>query len=257
MGSNLDDGFAIYPMVEEAEATGAVAGVYAELLSRMPFVPSLYKSFAVCPGYLVLAYEQSASMLDGDELPAAGTALGESVRDVVAPPEQAEVRATLARFVGPLGRMLLLSCGLLLALQDELDAPPAPGQAPPARAVEPDEPAPSQWDAPSPDLYGRIRAELRTPIVNTIWRTLAAEGQLEAAWAALQPQVEASRAAADDLQRRAVQEARDLPWSVLASPTALEQAGIADARPGMTAVLDAYVKTLPRLLVLASSSKET
>ena len=256
MGSNLDDDFAIYPMVEEAEATGGVAGVYAELLTRMPFVPSLYTSFAVCPAYLVLAYEQSAPLLDGDALPAAGAALGESVRDAVTPPESAEVRATLAQFVGPLGRMLLLSAGLLLALQGELDAPPAPGQAPPARPVEPEEPAPSQWDAPSPELYGRIRADLRTPLINTIWRQLAAEGQLEAAWQALQPQVQASRSAADDLQRRAVQQARELPWSVVAGPEALERAGVADARPGIAAVLDAYVKTLPRLLVLASSSKE-
>ena len=257
MGSNLDDGYAIYPMVEEPEATGVVAGAYAELLTRMPFVPSLYKSLAVCPDYLVLAYEQSAPLLDGEALPAAGAALAESVRDAVTPPEQAEVRTTLARFVGPLGRMLLLSCGLLLALQDELGAPPAPGQAPPPRPVEPNEPVPSQWDAPAPELYGRIRAELRTPVVNTIWRQLAAQGQLEAAWSALQPQVEPSRGAADGLQRRAVQEARDLPWSVVASPAALEQAGAVDARPGMAAVLDAYVKTLPRLLVLAASSQES
>lgn len=42
--------------------------------------------------------------------------------------------------------------------------------------------------------------------------------------------------------------------TVVASREALAAAGIADAAPGMTAVLDAYVKTLPRLLVLASSS---
>ena len=46
-GSDLSHGFAIYPMVEEGEATGAVAGVYAALLTRMPFVPSLFKSFAL------------------------------------------------------------------------------------------------------------------------------------------------------------------------------------------------------------------
>ena len=65
VSSNRDDGFAIYPMVEEAEATGVVAGVYAELLSRMrmPFVPSLFKSLAVCPPYLVLAYEQCEGVL--------------------------------------------------------------------------------------------------------------------------------------------------------------------------------------------------
>jgi hypothetical protein len=170
MASNLSDGFAIYPMVEESEATGVVAGVYAELLTRMPFVPSLFKSFALCPAYLVLAYEQSTGVLDGDALETAGQELGASVRDVVQPPEQEEVRQTLAQFVGPLGRMLLLSSGLLRALQGELEAPPAPGQAPPVRPVEPDQPAPSQWDAPSPALYGEIRAALDTPIINTIWR---------------------------------------------------------------------------------------
>lgn len=158
MASNLGDGFAIYPMVEEGEATGAVAGVYAQLLTRMPFVPSLFKSFALCPQYLVLAYEQSAGVLDGNELKTSGHELGASVRDIVQPPEQEQVRQTLAAFVGPLGRMLLLSSGLLLALHGELDAPPAPGDAPAGRPVEPGQPAPSQWDAPAPALYGALRA---------------------------------------------------------------------------------------------------
>jgi hypothetical protein len=254
MASNLSDGFAIYPMVEEDEATGVVAGVYAELLTRMPFVPSLFKSFALCPAYLVLAYEQSTGVLDGDALPSAGQQLGASVREVVQPPDQEDVRQSLAQFVGPLGRMLLLSGGLLLALQGELDAPSAPGQAPPARPVEPEQPAPSQWDAPSPELYGQIRGALDTPIVNTIWRQLAGKGQLERAWAVLAPQVQASRAAADDLQARALDAARELPWTVVASRDALSAAGVGDAAAGLTAVLDAYVKTLPRLLVLASSS---
>jgi hypothetical protein len=254
MASNLSEGFAIYPMVEEGEATGAVAGVYAELLTRMPFVPSLFKSFALCPRYLVLAYEQSAGVLDGDELKASGQELAASVQDVVQPPEQEQVRQTLATFVGPLGRMLLLSSGLLLAIEGELDGPPAPGAAPAARPVEPDQPAPSQWEAPAPALYGALRAALDTPMVNTIWRTLAALGQLEQAWSALEPQVGSSRPAADALQERSLEIARGLPWTVVASRDALVAAGIGDAAPGMAAVLDAYVKTLPRLLVLASSS---
>jgi hypothetical protein len=254
MASNLSDGFAIYPIVEEEEAIGVAAGVYAELLTRMPFVPSLFKSFALCPAYLVLAYEQSAGVLDGDALGTAGQELAASVREAVLPPGQEQVRQTLAQFVGPLGRMLLLASGLLLALQGELEAPPAPGQAPPARPVEPDQPAPSQWDAPSPALYGQIRAAMDTPIVNTIWRQLAAQGHLEQAWSALGPQVATSRAAADELQARAGEAARDLPWTVAASRDALSAGGVGDAAPGMNAVLDAYVKTLPRLLVLASSS---
>ena len=257
MASNLSDGFATYPMVEESEATGVVAGVYAELLTRMPFVPSLFKSLALCPGYLVLAYEQSVGVLDGDELPASGQQLAASVRDAVRPPEQEQVRQTLAAFVGPIGRMLVLSSGLLLALDGELDAPPAPGERPATRPVEPDRPAPSQWEAPAPSAYGEIRRALDTPMVNTIWRRLAADGLLEQAWSVLGPQAAASRPAADALQQRALDAARRLPWTVVADRAALDAAGVGDAAPGMTSVLDAYVKTLPRLLVLASSSADS
>ena len=45
-----------------------------------------------------------------------------------------------------------------------------------------------------------------------------------------------------------------MAWRVAASPAALEQAGLSDARPGMTSVLDAHVTTLPRVLVLVASS---
>jgi hypothetical protein len=103
-------------------------------------------------------------------------------------------------------------------------------------------------------LYGEIRAALETPLINTIWRQLAAQGQLGDAWTALEPQIGSSREAADALQQRAFEAARSLPWSVAATPAALADAGIPDALPGMAAILDAYVKTLPRLLVLASSS---
>ncbi len=254
MGSNLSNGFAIYPMVEEAEATGVVAGVYAELLTQLPFVPSLFKSLAVCPQYLVLAYEQAAGVLGGERFTDCANALAASVRGGAKPPEQEQLRQTLAQFVGPLARMLVLSCGLLLALQDQLDAPPAVGSAPPARPVGADRGAPSQWESAAPEVYGEIRAALETPMINTIWRQLAAQGQLESAWAALRPQVAASRPAADALQQRALDVARDLPWSTAATPAALATAGVADAAPGMAALLDAYIKTLPRVLALASSS---
>jgi hypothetical protein len=60
--------------------------------------------------------------------------------------------------------MLLLSSGLLLAIRDKVDVPPAPGRVPEPHRVEPRKPAPSQWDAPAPQLYGEIRAALQTPI---------------------------------------------------------------------------------------------
>jgi hypothetical protein len=254
MGSDLTDPFAIYPMIEESEATGVVAGVYAQLLESLPFVPSLFKSFALSPDYLVLAYEQAAGVMQDDRFRAAAQELSDSVRDAVRPPEDAQVRETLAEFVGPLGRMLLLSCGLLLALEGRLEIEPAPGRRPGPRPVQPERQQPSQWQAPAPALYGEIRAALQTPLVNTIWRTLAGKGQLEAAWRALAPQVESTRPMADELQRRAMRAAAQVRWTVGATPATLERAGVADVAPGMAAVLDAYVKTLPRVLVLASSS---
>ncbi len=247
-------GFADYPMVEEAEATGRVAGVYAQLLDGMPFVPSLFKSLALCPGYLVLAAEQAAPALQDDGFGALAQELADSVRAASTPPDDDETRAVLARFVGPLSRMLLLTAGLRLALDDQLAAPPAPGRAPAPRPVQPRRPAPSPQDAPAPQLYGEIRAALDTPMVNSIWRELAGQGRLAAAWAALGPQAPATRPVAEDVQRRAVDAARRVRWQVVASPAALSQAGVDDAAPGMAAVLEAYAITLPRVLVLAASS---
>lgn len=256
MGSDAAAEFAAYPMVEEAEATGVVAAVYAQLLDGMPFVPSLFKSLALCPGYLVLAYEQAAPVLSSPSFASTAQQLVSSVREMARPPGNTEVRGALAEFAGPLSRMLLLATGLRLGLDGELDLPPAPGHAPAPRPAQPRSPAPSAEDAPAPRLYGEIRAALETPIVNSIWRTLAGRGLLESAWSALGPQVTTTRRAADGLQEAASEAARRLPWTVAATPAALEQAGLGDARPGMASVLDAYVRTLPRVLVLVASSTD-
>ncbi|TQN42867.1 hypothetical protein FHU33_2277 [Blastococcus colisei] len=257
MHGDLGRGFAGYPMVEEAEATGVVAGVYARLLDDMPFVPSLFKSMALCPGYLVLAYEQGAPVQAEPEFAALADGLAASVRDAAIPPPEQEVREALAQFVGPLSRMLLLAAGLRLALDGGLEAPPAPGQPPEPRPVEPRDPAPSPWDAPAPQLYGEIREALDTPLINSIWRALAGRGLLEPAWAALRSQAAATRPAADDLRQRALDAARRVPWQSAASPPALQAAGLGDAAPGMASVLDCYLTTLPRVLVLTASSSVT
>lgn len=242
---------ALYPMVEESEATGVVAAVYADLLTRMRFVPSLFKTFALCPQYLVLANEQAR---DGDALQHAARELVASVQDVVQPPRDEGVRATLGRYAEPISRMLLLSAGLQLALRSELTAPSARGEAPPSRPLDPDLAPPSQRSAPAPGVYGEIRAALGTPIVNTVWRDLADAGQLDVAWDVLRPQVPAALAAAEPLQARAVSLARQVRWPAAADPVALRRAGAPDAAAGMATVLDAYGKTLARVLALAASS---
>lgn len=249
-------GYVPYPMVEEADATGAVAGVYAGLLQSMPFVPSLFKSLAVCPGYLVLAAEQAHGVLREPSFTSTAQELVSAAGDVATPPADPAAREALAEFTGPLARMLSLAAGLRLALDGELAAPPAPGRRPAPGPVDPQSPPPSPDDAPALALYGQIRAALDTPIVNSVWRSLAGRGLLEVAWRPLGAQARATRAAADRLQQQAIDGARRLPWPAIAGPEALDAAGLADARPGVAAVLDGYVMTLPRVLVLVASSAD-
>ena len=257
MGSDLTSPFAIYPMVEEHEATGRVAAVYGQILGSMPFVPSLFKSLATCPGYLVLAWDQASHVLGQAAFGDTAASLAGSCREAATPPADADVRHALGRFVGPLGRMLLLSAGLLEALEGRLQAPRASPEPPPAAEVHPEQQVPSQWELDAWSTYGEIRRALGTPLVNSIWRALAGEGLLEQARESLHPQVPTTRKAAQLLQERAVAEAHSYRWPVIASPGALGAGGVADAAPAQAAILDAYVKTLPRILALAASSDES
>jgi len=242
-----------YPMVEEEQATGRVAAVYAEALERSPFVPSVLKSLAVCPPFLVLAWQQAAPVLDSGEMADAADRLAAAVRDAAAPPRDHGDRELLGGFVAPLGRMLLLSCGLLAALEGAMDGhPPATASAPRAPLSPLTNAVPTLADLGAPAVFGRIRAGLETPIVNTIWRRAAAEGRLERVWDQLEPQTPTTRPRADQLQREAMAAAHGLPWEVVADSAALERAGLGDATPGMAAILRAYVATLPRVLTLVA-----
>lgn len=105
-------------------------------------------------------------------------------------------------------------------------------------------------------LFGRIRAALDTPIVNSIWRRVASEGRLEAVWDQLEPQAAGTRERARDLRSAAMHASlRDLPWEVVADPSALRSAAVEDAAPGTTAVLHAYATTLARVLTLVASCR--
>lgn len=156
----------------------------------------------------------------------------------------------------PLARIVLLSAGLYVALDGELEAASADAAPPTAVYAVAERPAPSQWQADAPDVFGRIRLALQTPIVNSIWRELAGRGQLERAWSHLEPQVPEALHAADRLQAAALDAARAVQWPVIADTAASRHAGASDAAAGIASILDAYVKTLPRVLVLAASSAE-
>jgi hypothetical protein len=254
MGSALTEQFAIYPMVEESEATGRVAATYAAILGSMPFVPSLFKSFAVCPQYLVLAWDQASHVLGTDNFDAAATDLSDAA-STGTPVDDEEVRTALGEFVGPLARMLVLAAGLLAAAEGQLRGKPASADIATGGRASPTKPIASQWDATAYPQFGEIRRTLDTPIINSIWRSLAEQGLLDRTWAALAPQAAGSRPAAARLQDRAVDAARSVHWPVVADRDALAAAGIDDALPAVTAILDAYVKTLARVLVLVAPSQ--
>jgi hypothetical protein len=248
-----------FPMVHEAEASGRVAAVYADAAGRAPFVPSILKSLAVCPPYLVLAWQQMAPLLDDPAFKDAAAKLVEGVSEAAEPPGDAGDRQLLARFVEPLSTMLLLCSGLLAALDGELtghSSAAAETPAQPAAPVAASVPSTSDLAAEA-DVLGRIRAALGTPIVNSIWRVAASEDRLRRIWDHLEPQAAPTRIAADELRQRADDAARGLPWRAVADRHALNAAGIADAEAGMREILEAYVITLPRVLALVASSQET
>lgn len=244
-------------MVEEADADGLVAAIYLRILERLPMVPSLFKSLAVCPTYLALAWDQTSSVLDDERFRAVADELVDEGAGTVPPPTGRGLRELLARFVHPLARMLLVTAGLHLALDGRLDAPPA--QAPPTDTHDTprpqiEVPSTSQLDG---ELVGAIRRDLATPIVNSVWRRAAAQGVLADAWQHLGPHAREAAFAATSRQLRdtTLAAAGRIAWPAVTAPGALERHGILDAAPGMASITDAYLTTLPRVLILVASMR--
>lgn len=246
---------ATYPMVEESDAEGLVASIYVRILRSLPMVPSLFKSLAVCPTYLALSWDQTAGVLDDDRFRAVADELVGEVAGTVPPPTGQRVRELLAPFVDPLARMLLVTAGLRLGLDGRLDG--APAQIPPTG--DRDRPQP-QIDVPSTGdldggLVGAIRRDLGTPIVNSVWRWAAVQGVLADAWQHLGPHARdpGFAATSSELRDSTLTAARGIDWPVVATPGTLGHHGAGDAAPGIVSVLDAYLTTLPRVLVLVAS----
>lgn len=244
------DPYAVYPMVEEGDASGRVAAVYADALRRLPFIPSFLKSVAVCPPYLVLAWEQASSVVDARAFSEAKTTLMTAARGTGPAPRVSERATDVLRTVAdPTAQMILLAFGLDAALSGDLVGAPATGRL--GTDATPDLSAhrPAPLD---PTTFARVRAAMDTPIVNTVWRNLSSAGEFDSSWPELERVLLEARDASVMLQDVAHQLTMRLPWKRVASPAALEAAGIGDALPGMRSVLQAYMKTLPRLLALVA-----
>lgn len=250
--------FVIYPMVEEQEATGRVAVVYQAILDRLPMVPSLFKSLAVCPPYLQLAWSQVEGVMAEADFDVAASELADACAEAARPHPDPATSDALGGFVNPLARMTLVAAGLVLALEGRIDAPlatpltaragfdPSAGQLQGA--------VPAAWKVDAAEVFGEIRHRLRTPIINSIWRALAGEGRLDDAWRHLAPQIPNTTGPAATVQADALERAGTLPWRTAASPEALEAAGVTDAMPGMRRILDGYLFTLPRVLALVAAN---
>jgi hypothetical protein len=249
------DSLALYPMVEISAATGTVAAVYAQIAEVMPIVPSVFKSLAVCPPYLALAWDQAAPILRTETYHALAGELADLVQAATIPPEDPHLRDALAAFVPPLSQMLLLCAGLREALAGRLEGVPARVDVPLVEGpIQPHRPVPTPEETGDEKVYLEIMAALRTPLINSIWRSLAGQGLLRPTWNVLCTQVDQTREDVDGLTERVSRSAYELAWPVVASPTALKMAGIANAGPGMSTILDCYLATLPRVLTLVASS---
>lgn len=121
---------------------------------------------------------------------------------------------------------------LLLAREGGLQMRPALGVATSTGAVEPQRPQVWERDAPVPRGFDENRAAVQAPVVNALWRGLAGTGVLEAAWG--------------DAGSRGRRPARR---------GAGPGRGATDVRaPRIDTVLDAYVATVPGVLVVVPSS---
>lgn len=90
-----------------------------------------------------------------------------------------------------------------------------------------------------------------------MWRWAAAQDALADAWRHLAPHTRepAFAATSGRLHDTSLTAARRIHWPAVAAPDTLDRHGIMDAAPGMASILDAYLTTLPCVLVLVAGTR--
>lgn len=254
------DGIRDVPMAPERAVTGRVAAVYADIRTRMPFVPSFFKSLALNPVYLELVWLQVRELTD--PLDAEAEALRRRGAELAgaagAPVLPAGPREVLVPFGPVVPRMLLtaeLAAGLLGGEIAEVPRPPlelAPAAGPiAAPAMDVVEPAAAR-DADR-TLYADIQQTYGVPFVASLFRALAARGELAPAWAVAGPfqRSPGGRRLAERLAEAGRARVRQRFRSGFAGPRALEAAGQGDAVAGLAELLDLYRLALPQAFAFA------
>jgi hypothetical protein len=231
------------PLVHEEEVDGVVSSVFVDIRARMPFVPALFKALAKDPEILVPAWLQARAIYDHARSPAAADEIRRSAQVRIGFQPSRRVREAVAPFVVELPFMLLIVTSLQLSLNRELARRPTPELDLPAAAPVPE---PEFSDRAEHPLFPEICSVYGTQHLPSIFRTLAANGVLEEAWAAIGPFLASPQGATAvaNVSSVADDRARAMPEVV---SFAAER-----ARP----ILDQFSRALPRNLILALAASQ-
>lgn len=236
------------PEIAEPDATGQVAQVFDEIRNHVSFVPGLFRSLALAPDYLALAWEQAAPHLSAPDFLASATTLADTVSSAVTPPAALPAREILRQYAS--GRMLLLSTALetTLGSQSEGSRQLDYHTNLAARANR------STVFSPTHPTFQHLRIALKSPLINTVWRHLYRKDLLDATWTELGPQIHIAHRGAPEIEARASAAARSLTWP-LAPSAGMD--GMDDRSSFLYAqqIVTLYRYTLSRVLVLVASSR--
>ena len=226
------------PLLHEEDVEGIVSSVFLDIRRRMPFVPALFKALATDPDTLLAAWLQARAIYDDPRSAAAANVIRQQAHAELGYRPSRRVRDTVAPFAAELPHMLLIVASLQLSLDGELPRQPCP---------EPDLPKPGA--VPQPEfsdrgehpLFPEICAVYGTEHLPSIFRSLAAGGVLEEAWAAVGPFLTSPEGASviARVDTEADTRAKTLPE--------LASFNVERARP----VLEQLRRALPRNLILA------
>lgn len=163
----------------EDEASPRVAAVFADIRTRMTFVPALFKALAVDEDALEHAWLQARSVFAHRGFAGAVRRVREAASASVPVDVSPELYDAVLPFAADLPGMLVVASSLRGTLDGELQLGGTVGRIEPG--VAPPEPIVPELRGEHP-LYRSIREEYGTAHVPTLYRSLAARDLLDEGW---------------------------------------------------------------------------
>jgi hypothetical protein len=170
-----------FSLRHEHEATGDVAAIFADIRKRMSFTPAIFKALAADPPTLERAWAHARPLVDDEAFGDAAGRLRTAATRAGSVKPSAEVEAAVAPFARELPGMLLIVSSLGLTLDGRIPVSAIAPLALRETAAAP-EPVVPEYHGDHP-VYDAVRDAYGTAHVPTLYRSLAAQGLLEEAWA--------------------------------------------------------------------------